>query len=65
LPEPEAEREAMTLPVSSSLIRWNEIAGALGHSTPHVAVGQSGAFFLQDVEKVVDKVLTKNSIGVS
>jgi hypothetical protein len=65
LPEPEAEREAMTLPVSSSLIRWNEIASALGHSTPHVAVGQSGAFFLQDVEQVVDKILTKNSIGVS
>jgi len=65
LPEPEAEREAITLPVSSSLIRWNEIASALGHSTPHVAVGQSGAFFLQDVEQVVDKILTKNSISVN
>jgi hypothetical protein len=64
LPEPEAERSAVTLPVSSPLIRWNEIAKALGHSTPHVAVGQSGAFFLQDVEKVVDKILTKNSISV-
>jgi len=65
LPQPEAEREAITLPVSSSLIRWNEIASALGHSTPHVAVGQSGAFFLQDVEQVVDKILTKNSISVN
>jgi hypothetical protein len=65
LPEPQAEREAITLPVSSPLIRWNEIATALGHSTPHVAVGQSGATFLQDVEQVVDKVLTKNSISVS
>jgi hypothetical protein len=65
LPEPEAEREAITLPVSSSLIRWNEIASALGHSTPHVAVGASRATFLQDVEQVVDKVLTKNSISVN
>ena len=60
-----AERNAATLPVSSPLIRWNEIAKALGHSAPHVAVGQtSQAFFLQDVEKVVDKILTKNSIGI-
>jgi hypothetical protein len=64
LPERTTERSAVTLPVSSPLIRWNEIAKALGHSTPHVAVGQSGAFFLQDVEKVVDKILTKNSISV-
>lgn len=64
LPEPTAEHSAVTLPVSSPLIRWNEIAKALGHSTPHVAVGESGAFFLQDVEKVVDKILTKNSISV-
>jgi hypothetical protein len=62
-PEPAAERNAATLPVSSPLIRWNEIARALGHSAPHVALGQSQAFFLQDVERVVDKILTKNSIG--
>lgn len=65
LPEPHAEREAITLPVSSPLIRWNEIANALGHSTPHVVVGQSSATFLQDVEQVVDKILTKNSISVN
>jgi hypothetical protein len=64
LPEPVAERSTATLPVSSPLIRWNEIAKALGHSAPHVALGApSQAFFLQDVEKVVDKILTKNSIG--
>ncbi|HEX3469623.1 MAG TPA: hypothetical protein VHT28_00425 [Silvibacterium sp.] len=65
LPEPAMERETITLPVSSPLIRWNEIASALGHSTPHVAVGASRATFLQDVEQVVDKVLTKNSISVN
>ncbi len=65
VPEAETESKAITLPVSSPLIRWNEIAKALGHSTPHVAVGQSQAFFLQDVEGVVDKILTKNSISVN
>jgi hypothetical protein len=63
IPEPAAERSVATLPLTSPLIRWNEIAKALGHSAPHVALGQSQAFFLQDVEKVVDKILTKNSIG--
>ncbi|MBB6147389.1 hypothetical protein HNQ77_005385 [Silvibacterium bohemicum] len=63
LPEESTVRSAATLPVSSPLIRWNEIAKALGHSAPHVALGQSQAFFLQDVEKVVDKILTKNSIS--
>jgi hypothetical protein len=64
-PRTQAERNTATLPVSSPLIRWNEIAKALGHNAPHVAVGQSQAFFLQDVEGVVDKVLTKNSISVN
>jgi hypothetical protein len=65
LPEPVSEKRPSTLPVTSPLIRWNEIAKALGHSTPHVAVGQPAqSFFLQDVEKVVDKILTKNSVGL-
>jgi hypothetical protein len=62
---PEPQRRAVTIPVSSPLLRWNEIAVALGHSTPHVAVGSSGDFFLQDVEKVVDKILTKNSMNTA
>lgn len=62
---PEPQRRALTIPVSSPLLRWNEIAVALGHSTPHVAVGPSGDFFLQDVEKVVDKILTKNSMNTA
>jgi hypothetical protein len=64
IPEPALERSAAPLPVSSPLVRWNEIAKALGHSAPHVALGApSQAFFLQDVEQVVDKILTKNSVG--
>ena len=61
LPEPAEERSPITLPVTSSLLRWNDIASALGQQRPaHVALGAtSSAFFLQDVEQVVDKFLTK------
>jgi hypothetical protein len=62
LPKKEAEHVGVALPVTSPLLRWNEIAKALGHSTPHVAVGSTGGFFLQDVEKVVDRVMTKNAL---
>jgi len=57
---PEPDKMPIMLPASSSLIRWNEIASALGHPPPHVALGMSSDFFLEDVEKVVDKVLKKN-----
>lgn len=60
LPEPAEERNPITLPVTSPLLRWNDIAGALGQRPAHVALGAtSSAFFLQDVEQVVDKFLTK------
>jgi hypothetical protein len=61
LPEPAEERNPITLPVTSPLLRWNDIASALGQQRPaHVALGStSSAFFLQDVEQVVDKFLAK------
>jgi hypothetical protein len=60
LPEPAEERGPVTLPVTSPLVRWNDIASALGQRPAHVALGAtSSAFFLQDVEQVVDKFLTK------
>ena len=60
VPERQEERGPITLPVTSPLIRWNEIAGALGQRVPHVALGAtSSSFFLQEVEQVVDKFLTK------
>ena len=61
---PERERKPMVVPASSTIYRWNEIASALGHTGTQVAVVQpasaSSSFFLTDVEKVVDKVLTRN-----
>ncbi|HEY0757741.1 MAG TPA: hypothetical protein VGD59_00645 [Acidisarcina sp.] len=60
---PERERKPLTLPMSSPLMRWNEIATALGHASPQVAVGSTSQFFLQDVEGVVDKMLSKNAMN--
>jgi hypothetical protein len=57
LPEPASK--PVTMPANSTIYRWNEIAAALGHGT-QVAVHQpANSFFLSDVEKVVDKVLTR------
>ncbi len=60
LPEPAEERSTITLPVTSPLLRWNDIAQALGQHPAHVSLGATqSAFFLQDVEQVVDKFLSK------
>ncbi len=57
---PERVRKPLVMPANSTIYRWNEIASALGHGT-HVAVQQpANGFFLTDVERVVDKVLTRN-----
>lgn len=59
---PEPARRPVVIPADSTIYRWNEIASALGHTGTQVAVVQpaSSSFFLTDVEKVVDKVLTRN-----
>ena len=63
---PEPARRATALSASSPLARWNEIATTFGHSTPRVPVALPASdFFLQDVEKVVDRILIKNSLHVA
>lgn len=57
----EPARQPITLPTTSPLLRWNEIANALGHKGGQVVIEQP-SFFLQDVEGVVDRVLRKNAI---
>jgi hypothetical protein len=59
---PEPVRKPMVVPANSTIYRWNEIASALGHTGTQIAVVQptTSSFFLTDVEKVVDKVLTRN-----
>ena len=61
---PEAARKPVMMPANSAIFRWNEIASALGHTGTQIAVQQpANSFFLTDVEKVVDKVLTRNLKG--
>jgi hypothetical protein len=63
---PEPARQVTALSTSSPLARWNEIATTFGHSTPRVPVAVPASdFFLQDVEKVVDRILIKNSLHVA
>jgi len=64
---PQTVRKPVMMPVSSTIFRWNEIASALGHTGTQIAVVQQPAnsFFLTDVEKVVEKVLTRNLHGAS
>lgn len=60
---PERLRKPVVMPANSTIYRWNEIAAALGHGTK-VAVHQpANGFFLTDVERVVEKVLTRNLQG--
>jgi hypothetical protein len=60
----EPKRTAVRLQNSSQLQKWNEIAVALGKPVPHIALGQPepSPFFLQDVEAVVDRVLSRNEV---
>jgi hypothetical protein len=58
---PAAEVAAVALPASSPLQRWNEIASALTPSAPQINLSSPSNFFLQDVERAVDRVLEKNS----
>src|SRR5579859_7375609 len=61
---PEPPRRPVLLQSSSQLQKWNEIAVALGKPAPHIALGQPDppAFFLQDVEQMVDRVLSRNDV---
>jgi hypothetical protein len=58
---PEPARKPVVMPANSTIYRWNEIASALGHTGTQVAVQQpADTFFLNDVENVVERVLTRN-----
>ncbi|MGC2400886.1 MAG: hypothetical protein WA510_13930 [Acidobacteriaceae bacterium] len=63
----EPVRQPAVLNPSSPLARFNEIATTLGASGPRVTPVPVPAsnFFLQDVEKVVDRILVKNSLHVA
>jgi len=56
---PEPARKPVVLPAHSTILRWNEIATALGHTGTQVAVQPSGGFALTDVEKAIETVLNR------
>jgi hypothetical protein len=66
---PEPARSPAILDPSSPLARWNEIASTLVPSGSRVAVHTvqvpANDFFLQDVEKVVDRIFIKNSLHIA
>jgi hypothetical protein len=60
---PEPARRPMVMAANSTIYRWNEIASALGHPGTQVAVQPANGFFLTDVEKVVEKVLSRSAMN--
>ncbi|MBW4046148.1 hypothetical protein [Acidipila rosea] len=63
---PEPARKPVAMSSTSPLAKWNEIAKALGHGPAYIAVNQpANASFLQDVEKVVERVKARNSFNAA
>ena len=58
---PEPSRESLHIPVTSPLLRWNEVALALGHSGGRVAILNSEPF-MPTVERMVEQVMQKEMI---
>lgn len=64
LASPEPEREAVNVPVTSPLLRWNEVAMALGHSGGRVAFVDNPEPFMPNVERMVEEVMKRDMAGV-
>lgn len=62
----EPARKPIMLPVTSPLIRWNEIAVALGFGEAKIAMGGTPSnYYLTDVEKAVGDVMGGSSLKKS
>jgi hypothetical protein len=64
LASPEPEREAVNVPVTSPLLRWNEVAMALGHSGGRVAFVDNPEPFMPNVERMVEEVMKRDMAGI-
>ncbi len=61
----EPARRTLMIPATSQLLRWNEIAMAIGHSSGQVVMTPAPKpFFLDEVERTVDRVLSRNSVNL-
>ncbi len=62
----EPVRKTLMMPATSQLLRWNEIAMAIGHSSGQVVMTPAARpFFLDEVEKTVDRVMSRNSMDIN
>lgn len=57
--QPEPAKESMHIPITSPLLRWNEVALALGHSGGKVALNMPAEPFMPSVERMVEQVMQK------
>src|SRR5437588_2277510 len=62
LVQPEPARESLHIPVTSPLLRWNEVALALGHTGGQVAINNGAEPFMPSVERMVEQVMQKEMI---
>jgi hypothetical protein len=60
--QPEPARESLHIPVTSPLLRWNEVALALGHTGGKVALNSDAEPFMPSVERMVEQVMQKEMI---
>ena len=60
LAKPEPARETINVPVTSPLLRWNEVAMALGHSGGRVAFIDRPEPFMPNVERMVEEVMKRD-----
>ena len=56
---PEPTNKPVTLPINSTIYKWEQIAIALGYKGTQVVLEPTPSFFLVDVEKVVERAFTR------
>jgi hypothetical protein len=61
LVQPDPARQSLHIPITSPLLRWNEVALALGHSGGKVAIMNSEPF-MPSVERMVEQVMQKEML---
>lgn len=59
--QPERQREPVHIPLDSPLLRWNEVALALGHNTK-IAINGAPEPFMPTVERMVEQVMQKEML---
>ncbi len=57
---PEPARQPVMVPANSLILRWDEIATALGHTGTRVAVQPASGFPLTEAENAVEEALTQD-----